>query len=73
MNSSEITKSMSADSPAISWPMLCRVRLAIHDLQACQSLVLQGRQVCFAALVDAQEMVREAIELAKQEMKGTAQ
>jgi hypothetical protein len=53
--------------------MLCRLRLAIHDLQACQSLVLQGKPACFAALVDAHALIKEAKELAMQQMQEAAQ
>lgn len=59
--------------PSICWPMLCRLRLAIHDLQACQSLVLQGKPACFAALVDAHALIKEAKELAMQQMQEAAQ
>lgn len=65
-----------ADAPQtqdqLNWSLIVHIRLAIHDLQACQSQLFQSQVPCFAALIDARDRVDQAIQKTKDEMARAA-
>lgn len=63
---------MATTQDQLNWSLIVPVRLAIHDLQACQSQLFQNRQPCFAALVDARKRIDQAIQRTKDEMERVA-
>jgi hypothetical protein len=64
---------MTEPAKQIDWPVLAHVRIAMHELMACQEQSLMGEPACLASLMDAQERIDLAITCTLQRARDTAE